>query len=319
MKLSVVIPAYNCAGLIGQTLDSVLSDSTVSKEVIVVDDGSTDNLSHTLSPYLESNRIRYFRQDNSGGPASPRNRGLSEASGEFVLFLDADDVVVSSQLLPTLEQMEANPEATMACGNFDVTDSELNVRIGRNIDRYRDLQEVLNNELTRGAWILSSFDAVRTLLQSNYVGTSSVIARREALIRAGSFDESMKNLDDRDMWIRLAQLGPIIYRSEVFYLYRDVPGSVSKQREVEQFRERVRVAEKVLSSSPDREIRREAKKWRARSLLKIGYILFHEQGDRLQARTAFARSFTSWPTLPAFKGVIKSLLPERLYQRLAKP
>ncbi len=319
MKLTVVIPAYNASALILPTIQSVLDAVDLEPEIIVVDDGSTDDLVGALEPLIEQGKVMLFRQSNSGGPASPRNKGVASATGEYVLFLDSDDVLVSSQILPTLAQLDANPEVTMACGNFDITDSDLNVTIPRNIDRYRTFQAVLKEPLDHAAWLISSNDAVRTLLQTNYIGTSSVIARRAALNRAGSFDESMKNLDDRDMWIRLAQLGPIIYRSDVFYLYRDVAGSVSKQRQVEQFRERVKVADKVLLNSANRQIRREAKKWRAKSLLKIGYILFHERGDRLNARSAFVGSFASWPTLPAFKGVIKSLLPERLYQRFAKP
>lgn len=318
MELSVVIPAYNAAKHIRPTLESVLDGDGIPMEVIVVDDGSEDDLEGVLEPFVKSGKVKLIRQANSGGPASPRNKGVVSASGEFVLFLDADDVVVTEQLRPTLELLSRHPDVTMVCGNFDVTDAELNVRIPRNIDRYETLNAVLRDKVDDGAWIIPSNSAVTTLLQTNFIGTSSVIARRDALMKVGQFDETMRNLDDRDMWVRLAQRGPILYRGEVFYRYRDVPGSVSKQRELEQFRERIKVADKVLASSTDQKIRREARKWRARSMLKMGYILFHEQGKRGEARQAFAASVSSWPTFEAFKGVIKSLLPSKLYRLVAK-
>ncbi|MBD3640949.1 MAG: glycosyltransferase [Marinobacter sp.] len=316
--VSVVIPAYNAASSISATLDSVVNSKCEELEVIVVDDGSEDSLADVLETSLRINPIKLVRQENSGGPASPRNKGVGESTGEFVLFLDADDIVIPEEIAPALHALELNPEATMICSNFHVADQDLRIRIERNIDRYDLLQVLLDNQVAENTWQLSSEDAVATLLQTNFVGTSSVIARRSALLKAGPFDESLRNLDDRDMWIRLAQIGPILYRDKPFYLYRDMPGSVSKQRELRQFRERVYVADKVLHSSQAPRIRSLARQWRARSLLKIGYILFHNESRPREALTAFWGSFTSSPSSAAFRGVVKSLLPRRFYQLMVR-
>ncbi|MFO7528769.1 MAG: glycosyltransferase [Marinobacter sp.] len=314
MELSVVVPAYNASESIGSTLNAVLDVEGVELEVIVVDDGSTDELSIVIEHFVKDSRVSLIRQKNSGGPASPRNKGVAASSGEYILFLDADDIVISEEIEAVLHALSRNPESVMICSNFHVADENLDIRIERNIDRYETLQVLITKPVAPNTWQLSSEDALATLLQTNFVGTSSVIARRSALEAAGPFDESLRNLDDRDMWIRLAQLGPILYRDKPFYLYRDTPGSVSKQRELQQFRERVVVAEKVLRSSESPRIRSLAKAWRARSLLKIGYILFHNEARPNAALGAFAWSFVSEPSGAALRGVLKSLLPPRVYR-----
>lgn len=219
--VSVVIPAYNAANSISATLDAVLSSRCEELEVIVVDDGSEDSLAAVLQAPLRLAPIKLVRQTNSGGPASPRNRGVDESTGEFVLFLDADDIVIPEEIAPALHALELNPEATMICSNFHVADQDLRVRIERNIDRYGLLQDLLDNQVAENTWQLSSEDALATLLQTNFVGTSSVIARRSALLKAGPFDESLRNLDDRDMWIRLARLESIFDWCDLIYFYRD--------------------------------------------------------------------------------------------------
>src|SRR5690349_5838732 len=86
--ISVVIPSYNAAAFVADGVESVFAQSYAPIEVIVVDDGSTDETAAALAPYLD--RIRYVRQDNAG-PARARNRGLQEARGQWIAFLDADD------------------------------------------------------------------------------------------------------------------------------------------------------------------------------------------------------------------------------------
>jgi len=314
MKLSVVIPAYNAANRISLTLDSVLAATDVVKEVIVVDDGSTDDLPAALAPYLASGLVRMVRQKNSGGPASPRNRGVAEARGQYVLFLDADDIIISHEVKPAVDLMDLHPDVSMICGNFHITDPSLNVVVPRALDRFANLAHVLRQKVSEDAWLLPSDEAVSALVQRNFVGTSSVIARRTELIRVGPFDESLRHLDDRDMWIRLAMSSPIMYRRRVFYNYRDFPDSISKKRELRQFRERVVVAEKTIKALSNPETRQFAHRWRCECMLKIGNILFDEHSKKRSALVAFSTAFWACPSGGAVRGCIKTLLPERLYK-----
>ncbi|WP_203141127.1 glycosyltransferase family 2 protein [Marinobacter mangrovi] len=318
MKLSVVIPAYNASNTIQRTLDSVLPIVGDQCEVLIVDDGSTDALAEVLKPYVDGVTVRLIRQSNSGGPASPRNRGIAETTGDYVLFLDADDVVVTDEVQPTLQLLEQHQDVSMICGNFDVTDAQLSTRISRNIDRYATFQAVLRERAGPNAWKIPSETAVAVLLQTNFVGTSSVIARRSSLELVGAFDEKLRNLDDRDMWIRLSQAGPILYRERVFYKYRDSEGSVSKQRQLEQCSERAAVAKKVIRTAKSSRIKQLARRCRSQNQLKIGYILFHERAQSRQAFGAFCASFLDRPNVAAFKGMLKSLLPRRMYQLMVR-
>lgn len=318
MELSIVIPAYNAAHVIRSTLEPVLPLAGDMAEILVIDDGSTDDLSLVLKPYIESSQLTLIRQQNSGGPASPRNRGIEAAKGAYIMFLDADDIVIAEQILPALEQLKKDPDASMICGNFDIVDSNLNTRIARNLNRFDSFQSILKEQVGESTWKIESNVAVSTLMQVNFVGTSSVIARRDCLEEVGGFDESLRNVDDRDMWIRLALSKPILYRSVVFYKYVDLPGSISKQHQIEQFRERVRVARKTFSAAPNVSIKWQAQLWMSRSELKIGHILFDEQRRSWQAFCAFLVSFSVHPNIAAFKGVVKSALPRRIYKWVGK-
>ena len=89
--ISVVIPTYNSARYLADSIDSVLNQTLTPLEVIVVDDGSTDETSHVVRRYQDRGPIRYFYQDNSG-PSTARNRGIAESRGDLIAFLDADDI-----------------------------------------------------------------------------------------------------------------------------------------------------------------------------------------------------------------------------------
>ena len=90
LLVSVIIPAYNCAGILFETIDSVLKQTYGNIEIVVVDDGSTDDTGKVADRYQVSGKIRWYRQEN-GGPGSARNTGILAANGAHIAFLDADD------------------------------------------------------------------------------------------------------------------------------------------------------------------------------------------------------------------------------------
>ena len=105
--VSVIIPTYNSSQYIKEAIDSVLAQTYKNFEIIVIDDGSTDNTKEVLAPYLSV--IKYIYKNN-GGPASARNRGIKEANGEFVAFLDADDVWKPDRLARGVDILDQRPE-----------------------------------------------------------------------------------------------------------------------------------------------------------------------------------------------------------------
>jgi len=119
--VSVVIPTYNSADFLIQALNSVLNQTYSNYEIIVVDDGSSDNTSQAIEPWRS--QIRYIYQDNQG-VAAARNRGIDAATGDFIAFLDADDLFLPQKLQQQVAVFEAQPDLGMVISGWQVTDAE---------------------------------------------------------------------------------------------------------------------------------------------------------------------------------------------------
>ena len=187
--ISVVIPAYTCAGSIGAALESVFSQTFREFEVIVINDGSPDTpqLERALTPYQE--RIQYIRQENAG-PSSARNRGIRQARGKYVAFLDSDDFWFPRHLENQINLLLGDPSLHFVYANLLVLHG--NTPNGAGFDLFPQLPPVTVDALLR---------------EECKIGTSSVVASREALMSAGLFDESMRRCEDFDFWLRLAICG----------------------------------------------------------------------------------------------------------------
>lgn len=172
--ISIIIPAYNSEDTITQCLDSLFAQSHKDFEVIVVNDGSTDQTFKKLEPY--KNRITLINQENKGSNPA-RNRGWREAKGEFLLFLDSDITMRQDCLEKMLNALEENPHASYAYTSF---------RYGRKLFRF---------------W---PFDAER-LKKMPFVMTSSLVRQKDF----PGFDEKIKRLQDWDVWLTMLEKGKI--------------------------------------------------------------------------------------------------------------
>jgi glycosyltransferase involved in cell wall biosynthesis len=183
--VSVVMPAYNVAWCVRRAIDSALAQSLPEREVIVVDDGSTDDTAAVLASY--GDRIRVIHQQNAGMSAA-RNVGIRAAQGSLIAFLDADDYWLPHKLALQVELMRSHPDI-----GFCSTAARVENPQG----------ELLNVWGCPGV----SGDVLRVLFAENAAiagGCSAVMVRRELLDRAGLFDESLRGFEDPDLWIRLA-------------------------------------------------------------------------------------------------------------------
>lgn len=183
--VSVIVPAYNAAAFLRRAIDSVLGQTWRDVELIVVDDGSTDDTLQVLAGYGDG--LRVLTQANAG-PAAARNRGLRESHGEFVAFLDADDWWLPAKLERQVALMRSRPEV-----GFCSTASRV----------------VTHADAPTTDWPCCTADM--PLLETLFVrsaaisgSTSGVLARRTPLIEAGGFDESLRGFEDPDLWIRLS-------------------------------------------------------------------------------------------------------------------
>ena len=279
MTVSLVIATFNHARLLGEALDSALAQTLRGVDVVVVDDGSTDDTPAVLARYGTS--VRVVRQPNRG-LAAARNAGIAAARGTSLAFLDADDVIAPTKLAEQLAALEQAPGVgwtycdtmieTTATGE-KMTASE---RFGYGA---RTLDGWLFPELVRG----------------NFIPAIAPLVRRSLIDAAGGFGESLTALEDWDLWLRIALLAEARYTPAVLATYRVQVGGMSEDRG-RMDRNRFRVVDKLHRMRPaaleglgaaGRRIVADAHNW----LGKEAYA----RGDWAEARRRFAASLVTVP------------------------
>jgi glycosyltransferase involved in cell wall biosynthesis len=228
-RVSVVIPAYNCAKLLSRTLDSVLAQTLPGWELVVFDDGSTDSTADIADDYARKDeRIRVVRAAN-GGVAAARNRGFAHTDprSEFVTFLDHDDRWFPDTLEAMVAMLERRPDLVSVYGLARCIDADDNPVPGDDMeDRMRERFEYRGRDL-----VPISPDESTTfagLLYHNYPVTPGLhLVRRSVQERAGSFDPEMVPADDWDMAIRISRVGPIGFLDRLVLEWRRHPDVLS--------------------------------------------------------------------------------------------
>lgn len=224
--VSVVIPAWNAADTLPSTLETVFAQTWPSVQVVVVDDGSTDGTADVLASYGE--QITWESIANSGGPSRPRNRGVALSEGAFIAFFDSDDLMEPDKLARAMAVLGKHPEVGLVCSEFRSINPAGQILQDEYLQGYRRFRGQLSPTELPKTGLLESTAAFQELLRANFVGTSSVVCRHEALAAAGPFDESMKNADDIDMWLRMAAAGTgFAFIDQALHAYRITPGGVT--------------------------------------------------------------------------------------------
>lgn len=211
--VSVVIPAFNQAAFVRQAIDSVLAQSHDQVEAIVVNDGSTDGTASQLAAYAGEPRVRVIDQANAGLPAA-RNRGLAQARGEFVTFLDADDLLDPAFVERLIAPLLAEPSLAFAYADVQHVDVE-----GRPSGDYSvgASREVLSG------------DILPSLVIGGYFPPHAVLLRRSVIGDVGAFDEDLGGHADYELWLRIAASGrTACYVDDRLAIYRQHPTSMSR-------------------------------------------------------------------------------------------
>ena len=199
--VSVVIPTYNRAAFLLETLASVFAQSFTDYEVIVVNDGSPDDTAERLRPFAEAGRIVYREQRNAG-QSTARNRGFAEARGEFIAFLDDDDLWPPDKLAWQVAALREHPDWGLVSGLAALMDADGTRREPDEATGEVQLQSI--DAIFEGCGILSP---------------GQVLIRRAALEAAGGFDPTLYGCEDTDLWIRVAARGPaaLVRRTALHY------------------------------------------------------------------------------------------------------
>lgn len=184
-RVSVIIPAYNQAVYVGKAIQSVLDQSYPNLECVVVDDGSKDHTYKIVNEFTDR-RILYIRQLNQGLSAA-RNTGLTISSGEYISFLDSDDLFTPDKLSKLVDVLEKNPDIAMAAGSaYLINHNDEPIK--------RQFSSTLPADTSK-------------LLLGNPLHVGSVVLRRAWQEKVGLFDTNLKSYEDWDFWLRLALVG----------------------------------------------------------------------------------------------------------------
>jgi glycosyltransferase involved in cell wall biosynthesis len=210
-RVSVVIPTFNCARFLGRSISSVLAQTYTDHEIIVVDDGSTDETNDVVCRFAE--RVQYLYQPNRGLSAA-RNVGLCQASGELIAYVDADDMWYPHKLAKQVAFLDARKECGLVHSDATIIDE------ADEVIHYGVNQET-GREFPQGHCLMD-------LLRRCHIQILTVVERRDCIERVGRFDERLKTAQDYLHWLRIAMEGRAFgYIPEPLAIYRRTGGSLS--------------------------------------------------------------------------------------------
>lgn len=212
--VSIVTPVYNAAQYLAAMLESVQAQTWDSYEHLIIDDCSTDNSREIVRHYqYKDSKIKLLSQVSNRGPSSARNRGISEARGSFIAFLDADDIWMPEKLERQMTVFRNHPEIGIVGTNLSVIDAN-----GNYLEKARNKY--------KPCW--GKIDVAEYLLDRIPLATSSVMVRKKCLEKCGMFNESYSLNEDFELWLRIVQQYEVGVLDDVLISYRSHCDGISR-------------------------------------------------------------------------------------------
>jgi glycosyltransferase involved in cell wall biosynthesis len=210
--VDVIIPAFNAAKYLPAALESVGSQTFEDWQIVLVDDGSTDNTAEVVAPFIDrfGPKLRYIRQENHGLPAA-RNAAIRASTSEFLALLDADDVWLPCRLAESIMALAARPGAGIAYGLITYIDPD-----GRSLRTFA-------GNITHAQGRIAPYIYMRAV----ELPCPTITIRRRCIDEIGLFDETMRSTEDRDLWLRIALRYDVAFIPKALAYYRTSPGSMS--------------------------------------------------------------------------------------------
>lgn len=242
--VSVIVPTHNCRDYICESIDTVLNQSYKNIEVVVVDDGSTDDTKRLLEQY--GARVTYYYQEQQG-VAAARNFGLKQVRGPLVALQDADDRWLPNKIEAQVRALQRFPESKLVFSDYATFDKS-GVILPSACSRFPHLQLWLDQHRVQGT-SMAHGQLYWELMLGNCIGTCSVLAVKDALAEYNGFDGAFKTGEDLDLWLQISTKYPVLYIDEVLAEYRVNPSGLSGSLETRNMTwsfDRARVREKHL-------------------------------------------------------------------------
>jgi glycosyltransferase involved in cell wall biosynthesis len=289
--VSIILPTFNRADYLRETVASVFAQSSSDWELIVSDDGSDGATRALIQTFGTDERVRILWGTHSGIPAVARNAALRAARGEYVAFLDADDLWEPAKLARQLERLRLEPSCKWCYTAFQRVDEHGWLLADESTRRFRPMAGQIFAAILQG----------RASLR-----TPCVLAERQLVSTLGGFDESLLDCEDIDLWLRLALVADVAVVNEPLVRVRISPSSFTGRRRHARI-DLIRVIEKLLGSAGPRWqgiLRRE----RAQHAVQLARE-YAERGERtLMFRTLAANLRHAWPYPRAWYGAMRALL-----------
>jgi glycosyltransferase involved in cell wall biosynthesis len=261
--VSVIIPTYNSASFLRETIESVLGQTYSDFEVIVVDDGSTDETERVMRSF--GARVSYVKQENRGVSAA-RNHGIKLARARYVAFLDSDDLWVPQKLAEQIPLLDEDPEIGLVYSDWAVVSKRGATEPSFHTSRPAASGHVFNE-----------------LVQTGFILTSGTVVRRSCLDDVGDFDESLSVAEDYDLWLRISYRWKVAVVNKALVIKRSWDGSLSTNFPKTALG-RITLFQKALRDNPDMTARSRqlVRRQLASSYWDVGYDYF----DRLLLKEA---------------------------------
>lgn len=286
--VSVVIATYNMGQYLPEAIVSVLAQRWKNLEIIVVDDGSTDDTSERMDEFRGEGRVRYIATENSGQPRA-KNRGLKEARGEFIAFCDADDVWHREKLAVQMPLFE-DPSVGVVYSEVSYIDQN-----GRGLEKPQPYKR-------------HSGKITDHLIIKNFIPFGTAVIRRACLERNGVFDENLPMGIDWDLWLRYSVDWQFKYAPDKTYIYRIWPGQMSKNYRG-RYDNAFFILQKFLTTHPQEISRQLAARAWADMYVSRGMAIASAEKKFLEpfrdVLTGLSRDFLYWP---AWRSLAKLML-----------
>jgi glycosyltransferase involved in cell wall biosynthesis len=218
--ISVIIPAYNAEGTILETIESVQQQTFRDLEIIVIDDGSSDRTLDLLDTVVDE-RLKVYAYENEG-VSTARNRGIAQATGAYISFIDADDLWTKDKLSKQLLALQQTEQAGVAYSHLTYL-----------VESVDTMDNTDNISFVPGEKLTFTGNIYPHLLLGNFIGNgSNILARREAIESVGEFDPTLKSCEDWDYFLRLAAKWNFVLVPEPQIFYRKSTGTLTSNAQI---------------------------------------------------------------------------------------
>jgi glycosyltransferase involved in cell wall biosynthesis len=322
-EVSIVIPAYNSADTIIETIQSIFNQTFSNYEIIIIDDGSTDDTKQVLEPYMH--KIEYYAQRNQGQSAA-RNEGIQKAKGDFIAFLDDDDLLHPDNLKIKLGILKKHPEIGAVFSDFRLFNKDNFITPKSPLDFYKSLKRYkkdvadifrekkrlrLTEKFEVEYFYGNIFD---DLFMGNFILTSSFIARKKFADEIGWFKPDIRAQEDYEFYLRFSKKHPMAFVNETLVDYRRGDNQLTGHSYMEPITKSVvTIIDQYRDEFSKRGEIKIFKKRKAGSLVRLSEV-YLGKGLKSEARNIIRESIRLNPCLMRnYLNLIVSYIPVRLF------